>query len=142
MEAVRKGDLTIRLDKKRADTFGEVADSYNSMVDMLDAFAGEVTRLAREIGTDGKLGGQAEVAGVAGTWKELTDNVNGMARNLTDQVRNIATVTSAIAQGDLTQKITVEAQSGNSESKNPYPPAARNGPAIKTLTAAFLSSVP
>src|SRR5205823_3004143 len=78
------------------------------MVDQLNAFAGEVTRVAREVGTDGRLGGQAEVPGVAGTWKDLTDSVNAMASNLTGQVRNIAEVTTAVAMGDLSKKITVE----------------------------------
>jgi len=78
------------------------------MVDQLNAFAGEVTRVAREVGTDGKLGGQAEVPDVAGTWKDLTDNVNFMASNLTGQVRNIAEVATAIANGDLSKKITVD----------------------------------
>src|SRR5258706_3427397 len=80
------------------------------MVDQLNAFAGEVTRVAREVGTDGKLGGQAQVKGVGGAWKDLTDNVNSMARNLTNQVRNIADVTTAVAKGDLSRKITVEAK--------------------------------
>src|SRR5438046_307927 len=80
------------------------------MVDQLNAFAGEVTRVAREVGTEGKLGGQAKVPGAAGVWRDLTDNVNGLASNLTTQVRNIADVTTAVANGDLTQKITVEAQ--------------------------------
>ena len=80
------------------------------MVDQLRAFAAEVTRVAREVGTEGKLGGQAEVEGVSGTWRGLTENVNLMASNLTDQVRNIAHVTTAVANGDLTQKITVDAQ--------------------------------
>src|SRR2546421_12950014 len=78
------------------------------MVDQLNAFAGEVTRVAREVGTEGKLGGQASVPGVAGTWKDLTDNVNFMANNLTSQVRNIADVATAIANGDLSRKITVD----------------------------------
>src|SRR5436190_2142379 len=78
------------------------------MVDQLNPFAGEVTRVAREVGTEGKLGGQANVPGVAGTWKDLTDSVNFMARNLTDQVRNIAQVTTAVANGDLSKKITVD----------------------------------
>src|SRR5436190_7606381 len=78
------------------------------MVDQLNAFAREVTRVAREVGTEGKLGGQAQVAGVAGVWKDLTDNVNSMAANLTGQVRNIAEVTTAIARGDLSKKITVD----------------------------------
>ena len=80
------------------------------MVDQLSAFADEVTRVAREVGTEGKLGGQAKVAGVSGTWKDLTENVNFMASNLTDQVRNIAQVTTAVAQGDLSKKITVDAR--------------------------------
>src|SRR5690606_4378409 len=80
----------------------------NTMVDQLNAFAGEVTRVAREVGTEGKLGGQAQVPGVAGTWKDLTDNVNSMAGNLTAQVRNIAEVATAIANGDLSKKITVD----------------------------------
>src|SRR3712207_4931381 len=80
------------------------------MVDQLNSFASEVTRVAREVGTEGQLGGQAEVAGVSGTWRGLTDNVNFMASNLTDQVRNIAQVATAVANGDLTQKITVDAK--------------------------------
>src|SRR5437867_11518421 len=79
------------------------------MVDQLRSFASEVTRVAREVGTDGKLGGQALVPGVAGTWKDLTDSVNSMANNLTSQVRNIAEVTTAVARGDLSRKITVDA---------------------------------
>ncbi|MGO7961834.1 hypothetical protein, partial [Rhizobium leguminosarum] len=78
------------------------------MVDQLNAFAGEVTRVAREVGTDGKFGGQAPVPGVAGTWKDLTDNVNLLAANLTTQVRNIAEVTTAVARGDLSRKLTVD----------------------------------
>src|SRR5205807_2971991 len=93
------------------DVKGEILglkDTMNTMVDQLRAFADEVTRVAREVGTEGILGGQAQVPGVAGTWKDLTDNVNFMARNLTDQVRNIASVTTAVANGDLSQKITVD----------------------------------
>src|SRR5438105_10091770 len=82
----------------------------NTMVDQLRSFADEVTRVAREVGTEGRLGGQAQVKGVSGTWKDLTDNVNFMASNLTGQVRSIAQVTTAVAKGDLTQKITVEAK--------------------------------
>ena len=118
MEAVRKGDLTQRLKKEREDIFGELAGSYNSMVDNLSTFASEVTRVAREVGIEGKLGGQAEVAGVAGTWKELTGNVNMLAENLTNQVRNIAVVTTAVAKGDLAQKITVDASGEILELKN------------------------
>ena len=88
--------------------FLELKNTINTMVDQLNAFAGEVTRVAREVGTDGKLGGQAQVPGVAGTWKDLTDNVNFMASNLTGQVRNIAEVATAIANGDLSKKITVD----------------------------------
>ncbi len=86
----------------------QLKETLNTMVDQLNAFAGEVTRVAREVGTDGKLGGQAEVPGVAGTWKDLTDSVNSMAGNLTAQVRNIAEVATAIAGGDLSRKITVD----------------------------------
>src|SRR5438093_2170185 len=88
------------------------------MVDQLNAFAAEVTRVAREVGSDGKLGGQAEVKGVAGTWKDLTDNVNFMASNLTTQVRNIAEVSTAVARGDLSRKITVDAKGEVLELKN------------------------
>ena len=88
----------------------ELKNTINTMVDQLNAFATEVTRVAREVGTEGKLGGQAQVPGVAGTWKDLTDNVNFMASNLTGQVRNIADVTTAVAKGDLSTKITVDVQ--------------------------------
>src|SRR4029078_1248545 len=86
----------------------ELKNTINTMVDQLSSFASEVTRVAREVGTEGKLGGQAVVRGVSGTWKDLTDNVNFMASNLTGQVRNIAAVTTAVARGDLSRKITVE----------------------------------
>ena len=109
LEAVRKGDLTKKLKKEKEDIFGELAESYNGMINLLNSFSSEVTRVSREVGTEGKLGAQAEVPGVAGTWKDLTDNVNILANNLTSQVRNIAQVGTAIANGDLTQKITVEA---------------------------------
>src|SRR5206468_1307211 len=88
--------------------FLRIGTTVNAMVDQLSSFADEVTRVAREVGTEGKLGGQAQVKGVSGTWKDLTDNVNGLASNLTNQVRNIALVTTAVANGDLSQKITVE----------------------------------
>src|SRR5688572_3190117 len=107
--AVARGDLTQTI---TVDVKGEVLElknTINTMVDQLSSFADEVTRVAREVGTDGKLGGQAEVAGVAGTWKDLTQNVNLLAGNLTAQVRNIAQVTTAVAEGDLSQKISVEA---------------------------------
>src|SRR6185437_9755346 len=99
--------------KITVDAEGEILElksTINTMVDQLNAFASEVTRVAREVGTDGKLGGQADVRGVAGVWKELTDSVNSMARNLTGQVRNIAEVTTGVAKGDLSRKITVDAQ--------------------------------
>src|SRR5207244_1330273 len=88
----------------------ELKNTINTMVDQLNSFASEVTRVAREVGTEGKLGGQAQVKGVAGVWKELTDNVNFMAANLTGQVRNIAEVLTAVATGDLNQKLTVQAK--------------------------------
>jgi len=106
--AVARGDLSKKI---TADVRGEIAElknTINTMVDQLSAFASEVTRVAREVGTEGKLGGQAAVPGVAGTWKDLTDNVNSMASNLTGQVRNIAEVTIAVANGDLSKKITVD----------------------------------
>ncbi|HEX8007653.1 MAG TPA: HAMP domain-containing protein, partial [Trebonia sp.] len=108
--AVAKGDLSQKI---RVDARGEILElkeTINTMVDQLSAFADEVTRVAREVGTEGLLGGQARVQGVAGTWKDLTDNVNSMANNLTSQVRNIAQVTTAVAQGDLTKKIDVDAR--------------------------------
>ena len=97
----------------------ELKNTINTMVDQLYAFASEVTRVAREVGTEGKLGGQADVKGVAGTWKDLTDNVNSMARNLTGQVRNIAEVTTAVANGDLSKKITVDARGEILELRTP-----------------------
>src|SRR5204862_87700 len=96
----------------------ELKNTINTMVDQLNSFASEVTRMAREVGTEGKLGGQANVKGVAGTWKDLTENVNSMAGNLTGQVRNIADVTTAVARGDLTKKITVDVQGEILELKN------------------------
>ena len=108
--AVAKGDLTKKITVEAKGEILQLKDIVNGMVDSLNLFGSEVTRVAREVGVDGKLGAQAEVPGVAGTWKELTDNVNMMASNLTDQVRNIAEVNTAVAQGDLSKKITVEAQ--------------------------------
>ena len=106
--AVANGDLSKKI---TVDVRGEILqlkEAINTMVDQLRSFASEVTRVAREVGTDGKLGGQAVVPGVAGTWKDLTDSVNAMCGNLTDQVRNIAQVTTAVARGDLSRKITVD----------------------------------
>jgi CheY-like chemotaxis protein/HAMP domain-containing protein len=105
--AVARGDLSRKITVDVRGELLELKDTINTMVDQLNAFAGEVTRVAREVGTEGKLGGQAAVPGVAGTWKDLTDNVNSMASNLTAQVRNIAEVSTAIASGDLSKKITV-----------------------------------
>ena len=121
--AVAQGDLskTMALDIDERPLQGEflrTARTINTMVDQLSSFASEVTRVAREVGTDGKLGGQADVKGVAGTWKDLTDSVNFMAGNLTSQVRYIADVTKAVAAGDLSQKITVDVRGEILELKN------------------------
>ncbi len=105
--AIARGDLSRKITVDVKGEILELKNTINTMVDQLNGFAGEVTRVAREVGTEGKLGGQAQVPGVAGTWKDLTDNVNSMASNLTNQVRNIAEVATAIAGGDLSKKITV-----------------------------------
>ncbi|MBI3208231.1 MAG: HAMP domain-containing protein, partial [Candidatus Solibacter usitatus] len=115
---VAKGDLSTKITVDARGEILELKNTINTMVDQLNGFASEVTRVAREVGTEGKLGGQAEVKGVSGTWKDLTDNVNGMASNLTGQVRNIATVTTAVANGDLSAKITVDARGEILELKN------------------------
>jgi HAMP domain-containing protein len=121
--AVAKGDLsqsmTVEIDgRPLRGEFLRIGKVVNTMVEQLASFASEVTRVAREVGTEGKLGGQAKVKGVAGTWKDLTDNVNAMATNLTGQVRNIAEVTTAVARGDLSKKITVEVKGEILELKN------------------------
>ena len=108
--AVAEGDLSKKITVEAKGEVAALADTINTMVDQLSSFADEVTRVAREVGTEGKLGGQAEVEDVSGTWRDLTENVNSMASNLTDQVRNISQVAQAVARGDLTQKITVEAK--------------------------------
>ena len=108
--AVARGDLSQKITVEAKGEVAALAGVINTMVDTLSAFADEVTRVAREVGTEGMLGGQARVPNVAGTWKDLTDNVNSMANNLTSQVRNIAQVTTAVAQGDLTRKIDVDAR--------------------------------
>src|SRR5712692_4664580 len=118
LTAVRGGDFSTRLPHKGDPLMDEIATVFNSMTDQLALFTSEVTRVAREVGTDGKLGGQAQVPGVAGTWKDLTDNVNSMAANLTGQVRNIAEVTTAVAGGDLSRKITVDVRGEILELKN------------------------
>ena len=115
LTAVAEGDLNqkmvLEIDGKSVQgEFLRIGTTVNTMVDQLSAFASEVTRVAREVGTEGRLGGQASVPGVAGTWKDLTDSVNFMASNLTGQVRNIADVTTAVARGDLSRKITADAQ--------------------------------
>src|SRR2546423_1476389 len=108
--AVANGDLTQQITVDAQGEILELKNTINTMVDQLSSFADEVTRVAREVGTEGKLGGQATVKGVSGTWRDLTENVNFMASNLTDQVRSIAEVSTAVAEGDLSQKITVEAK--------------------------------
>src|SRR5678810_572830 len=116
--AVANGDLSKKITVNVEGEILELKNTINTMVDQLNSFASEVTRVALEVGTDGKLGGQAEVQGVAGTWKDLTDSVNQMASNLTDQVRNIAQVTTAVALGDLSRKITVDVKGEILELKN------------------------
>ena len=116
--AVARGDLSRKITVDVKGEILELKNTINTMVDQLNAFASEVTRVAREVGTEGKLGGQAQVPGVAGTWKDLTDNVNSMAGNLTAQVRNIAEVATAIARGDLSRKITVDVRGEILELKN------------------------
>src|SRR5207237_6498209 len=106
--AVARGDLSRKITVDVKGEILELKNTINTMVDKLNAFAAEVTRMAREVGTEGKLGGQADVRGVGGTWKDLTESVNSMAGNLTAQVRNIAEVTTAVAKGDLSKKITVD----------------------------------
>jgi signal transduction histidine kinase/HAMP domain-containing protein/CheY-like chemotaxis protein len=110
LTAVRGGDFSMRLKETGDPLMDEITTVFNGMADQLDLFTSEVTRVAREVGTDGKLGGQAYVPGVSGTWKDLTESVNAMADNLTGQVRNIAQVTTAVARGDLSQKIRVDAR--------------------------------
>ncbi len=117
-KAVANGDLSKKITVDVKGEILELKNTVNTMVDQLSSFAAEVTRVAREVGTEGKLGGQAQVRGVAGTWKDLTDNVNSMAGNLTGQVRNIAAVTTAIANGDLSKKITVDVRGEILELKN------------------------
>src|SRR6476646_5453774 len=116
--AVANGDLSKKVTVDVRGEILELKDTVNTMVDQLNAFANEVTRVAREVGTEGRLGGQAEVRGVGGVWKDLTDNVNFMAGNLTSQVRGIARITTAVAKGDLSTKITVDARGEILELKN------------------------
>src|SRR5258705_441360 len=107
---IANGDLSKKITVDVQGEILELKNTVNTMVDQLNAFANEVTRVAREVGTEGRLGGQAEVKAVGGVWKDLTDNVNFMAGNLTSQVRGIAKVVTAVANGDLKQKLTVEAK--------------------------------
>src|SRR6516165_285425 len=118
LSAVRSGDFSTRLPADGDPLMDEIASVFNDMNDQLALFTSEVTRVAREVGTEGRLGGQAQVPGVGGTWKDLTDSVNSMAGNLTGQVRNIARVTTSVAKGDLSQKITVDARGEILELKN------------------------
>src|SRR5207302_4795817 len=114
---VAKGDLSKKITVDVRGEILELKSTINTMVDQLNGFASEVSRVAREVGTEGKLGGQARVPGVAGTWKDLTDSVNAMAANLTGQMRNIAEVTTAVAKGDLSKKITVDVRGETLELK-------------------------
>src|SRR5690606_10030122 len=108
--AIARGDLSHKITVDVKGEILELKSTINTLVDKLNAFASEVTRVAKEVGTEGKLGGQAQVTDVSGVWKDLTDNVNQLAANLTGQVRNIAEVTTAVAKGDLSKKITVHAK--------------------------------
>ncbi|WP_242048921.1 HAMP domain-containing protein [Planktothrix sp. FACHB-1365] len=133
IRAVANGDLSqiIPLDidgRQLKGEFLQTTQTINTMVEQLSSFASEVTRVAREVGTEGKLGGQAEVKGVAGTWKDLTDSVNLMAGNLTAQVRNIAEVTTAVANGDLSKKVTVDVKGEILELKNTFCIRSRGSP--------------
>ena len=125
--AVATGDLSRKITVDVRGEILELKNTINTMVDQLNAFAGEVTRVAREVGTEGKLGGQADVKGVGGTWKDLTDSVNSMAGNLTAQVRNIAEVTTAVAKGDLSRKITVDVRGGRPEQYATEPSKRNSG---------------
>src|ERR1700726_1990712 len=116
--AIASGDLSRKITVDVEGEILELKDTINTMVDQLNSFASEVTRVALEVGTEGKLGGQALVRGVAGVWKNLTDSVNFMASNLTGQVRNIAEVTTAVADGDLTKKVTVDVRGEILQLKN------------------------
>src|SRR5690606_32389530 len=116
--AVATGDLSKKITVDVKGEIAELKDTINTMVDQLNSFAAEVTRVAREVGTEGKLGGQAQVPGVDGTWADLTDSVNAMASNLTSQVRNIAEVTTAVAKGDLSRKTAAKPQGAIAQLKD------------------------
>src|SRR5271156_5165645 len=117
-KAVARGDLSQKVQSRAGGEIFELQHTINTMVDQLRTFATEVTRVARDVGTEGVLGGQAQIAGVQGTWSELTINVNAMADNLTTQVRDIAVVTTAVAKGDLTQKVQANCKGEIAELKN------------------------
>ena len=123
--AVANGDLTKKIDVDAQGEILELKTTINTMVDQLSAFAGEVTRVAREVGTEGQLGGQAEVEGVSGTWKRLTETVNELAGNLTRQVRAIAAVATAVARGDLNQAITVDGARRGRRAQGQHQPDGR-----------------
>lgn len=116
--AVAHGDLSRKIERPARGEILQLQQTINTMVDQLQSFATEVTKVARDVGTEGKLGGQAEIAGVKGMWNELTVNVNAMAQNLTTQVRDIAQVTTAVAQGNLTRKVEAECKGEILELKN------------------------
>ena len=137
LTAVRDGDFGTKLPDDADGLLGEIATVFNGMVDQLSLFTSEVTRVAREVGTEGRLGGQAHVPGVSGTWKDLTDSVNAMAGNLTDQVRDIAQVATAVAKGDLTQKITVDARGEILELKSTSTPWWTSCPRSPTRSPAW-----
>ena len=118
LSAVRSGDFSTRLPTDGDPLMDEIASVFNGMNDQLALFTSEVTRVAREVGTEGRLGGQAEVPGLGGTWKDLTDSVNSMAGNLTGQVRDVARVATAVARGDLSQKISVDVKGEMAELKD------------------------
>jgi HAMP domain-containing protein len=145
--AVANGDLSQKITVDARGEILELKRTMNTMVDQLSSFADEVTRVAREVGTEGVLGGQADVKGVSGTWRDLTESVNGMASNLTDQVRQIANVTTAVANGDLSQKVTVEASARSPRSprrstrwSTSCRPSPRRSPASRARSAPRASS--
>ena len=135
LTAVRDGDFSTKLPGDADGVLGEIATVFNGMVDQLSHFTSEVTRVAREVGTEGRLGGQAQVPGVSGTWEDLTESVNAMAGNLTTQVRDIAQVATAVAKGDLSQKITVDARGEILEE------AGLTGTGVAAQTAVFAKNL-
>ncbi|MFP5501424.1 MAG: HAMP domain-containing protein, partial [Candidatus Sericytochromatia bacterium] len=118
LQAFKAGDFSVRMPAEGSGLIVEVARDFNEVVSLVDAMAGEIVRVSREVGTEGQLGGQALAPGLGGTWKDLTSNVNQLARNLTDQLRDVSRVATAIANGDLSQKITVSAKGEILQIKN------------------------